>query len=156
MPEEPIGAGGLIPSALRAVREGVSANAWLNALREAGAGVRRSVGLAVFGQARTIAREYEQEPSRPLDQVPTFGESKQWPTQSSSGVLQTVQIFYRERVTGRIVQRFYNVRTPEGITRQAAIDLAIDTNADNADRYQQVLVGAVHTGSAILVAGAGA
>lgn len=156
MPEEPIPSGALIPSALRAVREGLSANAWLAALREAGSGVRRAVGLSIFGQARTLAAEYEAEPTRALDRVPAFSDMKQWPTKASSGILQTVQIFYRENMTGRIVQRFYNVRTQEGLTRQEAINQAIDANADNADRYEQVLVGAVHTGAAILVADAAA
>lgn len=153
---EPIAPGALVPSALRAVREGMSANSWLAALREAGSGVRRSVGLAIFGQARTLAREYESEPSRPLDQPPSFGEMRQWPTRASEGVLQTVQLYYREDVTGRIVQRFYNVKSAEGMTRQEAIDAAIDANVDSAERYQQVLVGAVHTGAAILVSGAAA
>jgi hypothetical protein len=152
MPGEPIGAGGLVGSALRAISEGASANRWLAALREAGAGVRREVGLRVYGQAKTLAAEYESEPTRPLDQAPTFSEMRQWPTRASSGVLQTVQLFYRENMTGRIVQRFYNVRTDEGISRQEAIDAAIDANAEGAEEYEQVLVGAVHTGAAILVA----
>lgn len=156
MPPDPVEPGGLIPSALRAVREGVSGNAWLKALAAAGSGVRRSVGLRIFGEARRLAAEYEQEPTRPLGQVPTFSEMGQWPTRATSGVLQTVQLFYRENVTGRIVARYFNVKTAEGMTRQAAIDAAIDANSDNADRYEQVLVGAVHTGAAILVADAGA
>jgi len=144
----------LVPSAIRAVREGLSANAWLQALRESGAGVRRAVGLRIFGQARTLAAEYEAEPTRRLDRVPAFSEMKQWPTRASHGVLQTVQLFYRENMTGRIVQRYFNVRTEEGLTRQEAIDAAIDANAEGAEEYEQVLVGAVHTGAAILVADA--
>jgi hypothetical protein len=67
-------------------------------------------------------------------------------------VLQTVQLFYRERVTGNVVQRFFNVKTPEGITRQEAINQAINANVGNAEKYQQELIGAVHTGTANLVA----
>lgn len=144
-------AGGLIGHALRAIGEGQSANAWMRTLTESGAGVRRQVGLRVYGQARAIAAEYGQEATRPLDRVPTAAESRQWPTRESDGILQTVQLFYRERVTGNIVQRFYNVKTAEGITRQQAIDQAVAANTGNAGRYEQVLVGAVHTGTAMLV-----
>jgi hypothetical protein len=145
-------AGALIPHALRAIGEGLSANQWAQALRESGAGMRRQVALRIYGQARSIAAEYGQESTRPLDQVPNRNEARSWPTRESDGVLQTVQIFYRERVTGNIVQRFYNVKTENGITRQQAIDQAIDANTGNASRYQQELIGAVHTGTAILVA----
>lgn len=151
MATEPEWAGALIPLALKAVGEGWSANRFAASLRESGAGIRRQVALRVFGQARTLAAEYGQEPARPLNQVPTLEESRQWPTRASSGVLQTVSLFYRERVTGNIVQRFYNVKTEEGITRQEAIQRAIDANSGNAGRYQQELVGAVHTGTALLV-----
>jgi hypothetical protein len=152
MPEEPIAAGGLISSALRAVREGMSANAWARALQESGAGVRRQVALRVFGQARTLAAEYGAEPERNISAKPSFGEMRQWPTRQAEGVLQTVRIFYRERVTGRVVDRYFNVKTPEGITREEAIRQAIDANSDNAERYEQDLIGAVHTGAAVLVA----
>lgn len=151
MPLSDESAGGFIPSALRAIGEGQSANQFAAALRESGAGIRRQVALRIYGQARAIAAEYGEEVTRPLDQVPTAAESRQWPTRTTDGVLQTVQLFYRERVTGNIIQRFYNVKTAEGITRQEAIDQAIDANVGNASRYQQTLVGAVHTGTALLV-----
>lgn len=144
--------GMLVPHALRAVGEGLSANQWIAAAREAGLGVRRQTMLRVYGQAKALAAEYGQEPTRGLNQVPTFSESRQWPTRQSEGVLQTVQLVYRERVTQRIVTRFYNVKTPNGITRGEAIERAISANADNADRYQQQLLGAFHTGTAVLVA----
>lgn len=144
--------GMLLPHALRAVGEGLSANQWMAALREAGTGIRRQTGLRLYGQAKALAAEYQQEPTRPLNQVPAFAESRQWPTRQSEGVLQTVQLIYREKVTQRLVTRFYNVKTPNGITRGAAIQRAIEANADNAGRYQQTLLGAVHTGTAVLVA----
>lgn len=143
--------GALLGSALRAVGENQSANAWLAALREAGTGLRRQVGLRLYGEAKRLAAEYGQEPQRNLEAVPTFAESRQWPTRQSTGVLQTVQLVYRERVTGRIVTRYFNVKTPQGITRGEAIDRAIAANESNAEQYQQDLVGAVHTGTAVLV-----
>lgn len=151
MPEQIDYEGMLVPHALRAVSEGLSANQWLSALRESGTGIRRAVGLRIFAEARTLAAEYGSEPTRPLDRAPTFAESKQWPTRGSEGVLQTVRLFYREAVTGRVIDRFYNVKTAAGLTRAEAIQRAVDANADNATRYQQTLIGAFHTGTALLV-----
>ena len=133
------------------MREGLSANAFLRTLAESGAGVRRQVGLRIYGQAKMLAAEYADEPTRPLDRAPTLAESRQWPTRSTEGVLQTVRLFYREAVTGRVVDRFYNVKTDTGLTRQEAVNRAIDANTANATRYQQTLIGAFHTGTAILV-----
>lgn len=138
-------------SALRAASEGMSASAWMRALTEAGTGIRRQVGFRLYGQAKALAAEYGSEPSRPLNQVPAGPEVRSWPTRASEGVLQSVQVFYRERVTGRIVQKFYNVKTPNGITRQEAIDKAISAYASNAEDYEQDLIEAVHTGTALLV-----
>ena len=137
--------------AIRAVGEGISANRWIAAMRESGTGVRRQVGLRVFGQAKALVAEYGNEPTRPLDSVPTADEMKPWPTRASSGVLQTVQLFYRERVTGRIVQRFYNVKSETGVTREAAVNAAIEANAAGAEEYEQEFIGGYHTGSARLV-----
>lgn len=145
-------AGGLLPFALRAVREGQSGNQFVLALRESGAGIRRQTALRLYGQAKALAAEYGAEPGRPLSAVPTFAEARQWPTRASAGVLQTVQLVYRERVTQRLVTRYFNVKTPEGVTRGEAIRRAIDANTSNAERYQQDLLGAVHTGTAVLVA----
>lgn len=144
--------GMLIPHALRAIAEGESANAFTRAIQEAGIGVRRQVALRIYGEAKALAAEYGNEPSRPINAVPALEESRQWPTRASEGILQTVQLFYRERVTGRVIQRFYNVRTENGITREEAMQRAADANTANASRYEQELVGAVHTGTAILVA----
>jgi hypothetical protein len=114
------------------------------------------VGLRLYGQARRLAAEYQAEPTRALDKVPSFDEMGQWPTRASSGVLQHVQLFYRENVTGRVVVRHYSVKTSEGLTRQEAVDRAIEANEVNAERYEQALVSAVHTGASILVAEAAA
>lgn len=148
---EPFGEGGLVGLALRAVRTGTSANVWAQQLRESGAGIRRQVALRIYSQARVLAAEYGAEPTRPLDRAPTSDELRQWPTRSTGGVLQTVSLYYREKVTGNIVQRFYNVKSDQPLTRQEAVNKAIDSYALNAIRYQQDLIGAFHTGTALLV-----
>jgi hypothetical protein len=139
--------GGLFGSAIRAAAEGLSANAWLRSLAEAGAGVRRAVGLQLYAQARAVAAEAGEEPTRPLDQIPTLGESPPTPTRNSEGLLQTVRLVYREKVTGNLRVVYHSTVSEAGITRQQAIDNAIDAYASHSEEYQTTLVGAAHTSS---------
>jgi hypothetical protein len=151
--------GGLIQHALRAVAEGQSANAWMAALRESGAGVRRQTGLRVYGQARALAAEYAQEPTRPLESVPSHSETRPWPTRATNAVLQTVQLFYVEKVTNNVISRFFSVKTPEGVTRGEAISRAITAyeqsppvSEGGSKPVEARFVGAIHTGTAVLTA----
>jgi len=143
--------GALFGSAVRAAQEGQSAGAWLRALSAAGAGIRRQVGLRLYAEARRVAAEAGEEPTRPLGQVPTLDESPPTPTRSSEGVLQTVRLVYRERVTGNLRTVFHSTVSESGVTRQEAINRAIDAYAAHSEEYQTSLVGAVHTSSRRLV-----
>lgn len=151
MATTPAWAGEAIPFALRAIGNGLSGNQFVTELRQAGMGMRRQAALQIYAQARTLAAEYADEPTRNLNAVPTYGEAKAWPVRGQPGILQTVRLFYVERVTGRVVSRFYNVKTERGVTRQEAINRAISANVANALQYDQVLAGAAHTGTANLV-----
>src|SRR5579862_2038427 len=142
MAKTPIWSGEAIPFALKAIGEGLSGNQFVQALRESGMGMRRASALQLYGQARTIAAEYADEPTRPLNAVPTFNEARAWPVKGEGGILQTVRLFYVERVTGRVVSRYYNVKTANGVTRQEAIDRAVSANVANAMQYDQVFAGA--------------
>jgi hypothetical protein len=137
---------------LRAAQQGYSANRALSALREAGMGVRRGVGLEMYGQARRLAAEYGAEISRAQTDAPTAGEMAPWPTKGAEGVMQTVRLFYREQRTGRIVDRYYSVKSTYGVTRDIAKQQAIAAYTSAADRYRQTLVAAIHTGAARLIA----
>src|SRR5258708_34515918 len=104
----------LFPSAVRAAREGDSANAWLRALQESGSGIRRQAGLRIFGEAKRLVAEYKDEPTRPVDRVPTHAEARQWPTTGKTGVLQTAAWFYREHGTEGVIARFRTVKPCQG------------------------------------------
>lgn len=159
MPGDPIAyEGALIPFAIKAANAGYSANRFARELTAAGAGIRRAVALKVFQEGRRLAAEYRQEPLRPLGQVPTFAESRQWPTRDSAGVLQTVQLIYREKVTGNVLVRYYSVKSAEGVTRGEAIAQAIAAYnsappavAGGSRPEQADLIDAVHVGTALLV-----
>lgn len=143
--------GSLLGSAVRAAREGLSAAAWIRALQAAGQGIRRQVALRLYSEAKTVAAEAGAEPTRDLDLVPTLAEMAPSPTRNSSGVLQTVRLVYRERVTGNLRTVFHSTVTETGITRQEAINAAIDAYQAHSEEYQTELVGAVHTSAIRLV-----
>jgi len=79
--------------------------------------------------------------------VPTLAESPPSPTRATEGVLQTVRLVYREKVTGDLRVVFHSTKSEAGVTRQEAIDNAISEYEAHSEEYQTTLVGAVHTSS---------
>jgi hypothetical protein len=143
--------GGLFGSAVRAAAEGLSAGKWLAALKESGAGIRRQVGLRLFAEAKRVAAESAEEPSRELEQVPGPRELAPMATRAEAGVLQTVRLVYREKVTGNLRVVFHSTKSENGVTRQEAINSAIESYAQHSEEYQTQLVGAVHTSAIQLI-----
>jgi hypothetical protein len=157
VPDEISWEGALIPSAVKAVQEGYSANAFLRALGDLGHGVRRSFGLRVFGEAKALAAEYSEAPTRDMNTVPRWEDTRAWPTRATSGLLQNVKLYYREHVTGRIIETYYSVKSEGGITPQEAVNKAIDayessapSNAGGSRPVQADFIGAIPTGVARL------
>lgn len=144
---------GLLPSALIAARNGMSANAFARQLRDLGMGARRSEVLRIMGVAKGIIARTPDEPFRPIDQAPSPGEIGQWPSKNATGVAQTVTLIYRDKITGQVQQTWWRTVTPGGIKREDAIASAIDAYSDNADMYEQEIIGAIHTSAYNLVPG---
>ena len=143
--------GGLFGSAVRAAREGLSAGAWLRALQAAGAGIRRQVGLRLFAEAKVTARESGLEPTRDITQVPALAEMPPIATRAEAGVLQTVRLVYRERVTGNLRVVFHTTKSENGVTRAEAVANAISAYQGHSEEYQTELVGAVHSSAVRMV-----
>lgn len=144
---------GLFGSALAASAAGMSERAWEKEVRTAGLGARSSEMLQLWRIAKSVTTASPQEPFRDITQVPTGGELAPWPVKNPGGVIQNVSLAYRDRETGAIKQTWYRVKTDTGITREEAMARAIDAYSETADRYNQDLIGAVHTSSYSLVEG---
>jgi hypothetical protein len=134
---------GAYPFLLRAAAEGRSANAALSALAESGLGVRRQVGLRLYAEARRTIAEAGETPLSALSENPGLGPLTPSPTRNATGVLQTVRVVSREKVTGNIRTHFYNVKTDEGITWQEAVNRAQDAYSANSEDYPTSLVAAI-------------
>lgn len=132
---------------LRGVQEGYSGNQVLSLFREFGLGMRRQAFYRLWGEATTTVREAGLEPTRPLDQVPTLAETPPVAAgpRAEAGVLQTVRLTYRERETGNIRTVYHSTKSEEGITRQQAVNNAIEAYAGHSEEYQTSLIAAAHT-----------
>lgn len=133
------------PSSLIAAREGMSANAFYRELQSLGLGARRSEVLALYRISRSLVARSPDEPFRDITQAPTWGEVQTWPTKNATGIRQTVALTYRERSTGAISQTWYSVSSDQPIVREEVMARAIDAYSEHADRYNQDLIGVVHT-----------
>lgn len=144
---------GLFPSALVAARGGMSANAYYRELQSLGTGARRSEVLNLYRIAKGIVTRSPDEPFRDITQVPSGADIVPWPSKKATGVRQTVTLLYRDRTTGHINQTYWSTVTPNGITREEALATATDAYSEHAENYDQDLIGAVHTSSAMLTPG---
>lgn len=142
---------GLWPSALWAAGRDVSFRQWEREVRAVGLGVRSSDMLKLWRQATDVVVKSRDEPFRNQYEVPRPEHRGVWPVKNTTGVAQTVRIVYQDKTTGEYKSTYWRTVTPNGITRAEAVAQAIDAYADTAERYGQVLVGAIHTSATDLV-----
>lgn len=142
---------GLWPSALWAAGREVSFREWERETRAIGLGARSSQMLKLWQQAVGVVTTSKDEPFRNQYEVPRPEHRGIWPVKNATGVAQTVKLVYQDKTTKEFKTTYWRTVTPNGITRAGAVAQAIDAYADTAERYNQVLVGAVHTSALDLV-----
>lgn len=136
---------GLFPSALVYAKEGDSANQWIRIMQSLGLGARRGEMLELYKLARGLVSRSPEEMFRDITQVPTASEIEVWPTKKATGFAQVVTLVYRDRTTGKLQQTYWKTANPGPVRRETAMAQAVSAYADHAERYNQDLVGAVHT-----------
>jgi|SRR6185312_342018 len=142
---------GVFPSALIAARGGMSANAFYRQLQSLGLGARRGEVLALYRQAKSIVSKSGTDVFNDPTLIPSGQDLQSWPTRSATGVAQNVTLAYRDRTTGEISTTYYRVTSEEGVTREQAVAQAVSAYSDASDRYNQDLIGAVHTSAYQLI-----
>jgi hypothetical protein len=138
---------GRLGLALLSADSGVSANQFYRDLQAAGIGGRRSEVLQLYKIARGIIAKSPDEPFRDIRTAPTSSDLVPYPTRKATGIRQTVTLVYRDRITGKQLVTYHSTTSAEGVTRETAMATAINAYSDHAERYEQDLVGAVHTGA---------
>ena len=138
---------------LRGVGEGLSGARVLATFREFGLGMRTQDFYRMFGLATRAVAEAGAEPTRPLTDVPTLSEAPAIPAspRAEPGMLQTVRLIYREAVTNKLRTVYHSTKTAQGVTRQEAINNAIDAYASHSAEYETTLVAAIHTSAVRIV-----
>jgi hypothetical protein len=149
MAEWPLGA------AIRAVRQGLSGRAGLAAYRAGGGRIGDSTWFRLFGEVRGAVAARPAEMSAPLNRRPTSEEMLPFSNAKRPGVLQQVEVYARDMDTGEIEVLPFSVVTPTGVTRQAAVDEALDVfDADVFEGYRLSILGAVHVSAFAMASGA--
>lgn len=117
--------------AWRTVKEGLSANEALRQAQEAGFGVRRETFLRLVGAVKAQYARQLQEFDLPLNRRPTGTEVTHLPGSASTGYIQYVSIFVRNKTTGAVDTIDRALRTQALVSRQRAIDQLVSREQVN-------------------------
>ncbi len=137
----------LLGPALNAVSGGQGVEAWIKTMQSIGMGARKSEMRELYKLSVGIVKKSPNEPFRDITQVPTASEIEVWPTKKATGYMQNVTLVYRDRTTGKINTAPWRTSNRVPMVRERAMAMAIGAYADQAERYNQDLIGAVHTGT---------
>lgn len=134
--------------ALQSVLEGLSARAGLRAFRESGGRVGNSTWFQLRGEMERMVSDREGVYNEPQRLRPVASEIQQWTTQRAKGYFQQVEVLVRERATGTVISVPYTSISRNLRSRNAIIKEALDVYSDdNAQKYNQVILGAVYSGT---------
>ena len=142
--------GNLYPAtwALQGVQEGLSASAALRDFRAAGGHVADSTWYKVYGEVAAQISLREGIYDEPQNLRPVASEIQQWTTVRATGYVQQVEVLVRDRGTGEIISVPYSSMGKTLRSRRAVIAEALDVYSDeNAEKYNQQILGAVYTGT---------
>lgn len=134
-------------AAIRSVRDGLSARAGLRAYRGGGGRIQDSRWFRAYGQARAAVGARPAALAAPLDRRATADEVLTWTTRGARGRLDQVEVYVLDRDSGDVIPIPYSVRSQTGVTRQQAIDEALNVYTPEGEGYNQVILGAAHVGA---------
>jgi hypothetical protein len=137
------------------VREGLSANRGLAAFRAEGGRIQRSVWLRIYREQRAATGRVLDEATAPLTAKPNRDEIVPMSTVRARGYLATIDVFTRLKGTDAVVTRPFMLSGQELLTRGAAVQKALQMmqTAVDDERYDEVILGAIYTGTRIMQPG---
>ena len=138
-------------AAISTIKQGLSGRAGLAAFRQGGGKVTDATWYKMVGIIRDNAAKGILEPTKPLNQRPQPADIGVMPTKAQTGYLQNVSVIMRDKVTGITRVRPYSVATDELITRADAVDTALEVFQRNAFGYEETVMGAVYSGTVMMV-----
>jgi hypothetical protein len=143
------------PIVARVVKEGISARAGLALARASGVRVRDATWFRLVSEAKASLLAHVAELSRPLNRRPVGNEEiTTMSTKTARGYLQYVEVFARDRASGLVVKHPYAIRGATLITRQAAIDKALEAMHAGASGpqpvYDESILAAAYTATYVM------
>lgn len=138
-------------AAIKAAKAGLSANAGLERAKAADVSIRRQDWLALYREVKAALKAGAIDTMQPLGRRPYATEFKVMSTVEATGFMQYIDIWVKDRETGEIRIRPYSIRSDEPMIRADAVATALDRMAEHADFYGERILGAVYTGTYILV-----
>jgi len=134
--------------ALDAIQKGLSAREGLQAFREAGGRIANQTWFKLTGELQAMLAEREGVLDEPHNRIPTASEIKRWGTTNAKGFIQQVEVLARDRETGQIISIPFSHTAKTLRSRRAVLKDALSVYSDdNAQRYNQSILGAVYTGT---------
>lgn len=145
----------VLAAAIRSVQQGMSGNAAYRAFRADGGAVRRATFQRTIAEVRRTLADQLDEATRPVNRRPTAAETTVISTKTRSGYMQQVDVYVRDKDTGEVESRPFSWRTRVLVTRQAAINEALNAFNDGVtgspDRFNEEVLGATYTGTLQLI-----
>jgi hypothetical protein len=128
---------------LGGVRRGLSNYAIIKAIRSAGLGLRDAVLGRLIRDARAYYANVPKVTALEPTQVPAPHIPTPWASKTMAGYGYSFRYQARRAITGEVEDRYYTVVTDSLITPQEAFQQLINANADQLQRYEKSIVGAV-------------
>jgi hypothetical protein len=138
-----------------ALRRGMSAAAALREYREAGGAMRDSVWRKLYAEQREAISHIGDEMTAPLTSIPQGSEIIPMTTKRKSGYLQTGDVYVRLVGTDTVVTKAFMLTGSQLLSRGDALTKALTQmqTAVDQDRYAEVVLGGVYTGTRLMTPG---
>lgn len=134
--------------AMDAILQGYSGRGGLAAFREAGGHISSSTWFKLTGQLQADLAAREGIYNEPVDSIPVSSEIQTWTTAKARGFIHQVEVLARDKATGEVISIPFSVSSRTLLSRREVINQALDVyTGDNAGKYDQVVLGAVYTGT---------
>lgn len=133
---------------------GMSGNAILNALSDAGIGIQRATGLRMIGEIRAGADRSADVVAMASDVLPDDSVLSTWSTARADGYAYQVQLFVKDD-QGEVFTLQHTVVTDSLIDKATAIDAALSDQEDSTSKYGYSAVGGLVSNIYVMTPGGG-
>lgn len=131
------------------IRDGLSATAALRVFRDAGGTIGNSAWYSLYAEQKASTANVINETVAPLGAIPAAHEIIPWTTKRREGYVQTVDVYVREVGSSTVTTVPFMLSGDELLTRGDAVATALTQMQAAVDegRYEEVVLGAVYTGT---------